>query len=214
MKRISCIIAAAAIVVGWSPRAAAQQLDLNPRFESLGPSGSQVIAPPIRLDLGEREPRRRSPERTEPREPGFGFGVQATGGYAAENELSLYGVSGVLRYSLLPHLAMELDFGLNGGDDDSLLIPISLNALAYLSLRGRLHPFLIFGAALTVLEEFNTEPSSFFGGAHMGLGMENMFTRALGLTVDLRAFILERIADDVDGIEWGLTVNYGFVYYN
>jgi hypothetical protein len=174
---------------------------------------ASAVAPPVRLEL--REPERRLPgrERTrEGRQPGFGYGLTVTGGYAAENELSLYGLSGVVRYSFVPYLSLELDFGLNGGSDDALLVPMSLNGLLFLRLRGQFQPYFIWGANLTVVEQLSGDPTAYFGGAHIGLGVESSFRRRVGLTLDLRTFFQESLAAD-DDLEYGVTLNYGIVFY-
>ncbi len=214
MKRVLFTIAWLALASCWPLHAEAQQAAERAGAAALMPPRPRAVAPPIRLEMDEpelpREDRRSRPER---REPGLGYGLQATGGYAADHALSIYGLNGIVRYSFLAYLALELDFGINGGGDNALLVPISLNGLAFLHLRGRLHPYLIWGANLTVLEQFTGEPTGFFGGAHLGIGVESMLSRRTGLSLDLRGFFLERLAHDDSSLEYGVTLNYGVVFY-
>ena len=198
-----------------TPALAQRTLDREPFLET-GGWQPERIAPPVRLELedpeeqGEdREPPRERPTR---RQPGFGYGLQVVGGYSADSDMSMYGLSGVIRYSFLTYLALELDFGLNGVNADALMVPMSLNGLVFLRLRGLLHPYFLWGGNLTVLDQFEGDETMVYGGAHFGLGMERVFRRGVAVTLDLRTFFQERLTP-VDDLEYGVTLNYGLVFY-
>jgi len=210
---LTCSVIGCALCI--AEPASAQSFDRE-LLQDTGGLRPEAIAPPVRLELEDAdeqgEERARTRERAARRQPGFGYGLQVVGGYSADSDYSLYGLSGVIRYSFLTYLALELDFGINGANNDGLMVPLALNGLVYLRLRGLLHPYFLWGGNLTVFDQLEGGETAIYGGAHFGLGIEKVFRRGIAITLDLRTFFQEILTSE-DDLEYGLTVNYGLVFY-
>lgn len=153
--------------------------------------------------------------RPQVRQRGTGLGLRAAigyAGYAESSELTFYGAGAVLRYIATPRFGLEITVDVNGCED-ALVVPIELSGLVFFNTRGRVQPYLLAGVDVNIIAPSNRSVSFLYAGGHVGVGLEILVGRRLGITLDARTFV-QGLAHSVENdVGYGVTVNTGFNFY-
>lgn len=150
-----------------------------------------VPSPPPRMVLS---------RRPMVRHRGLGFGLRAGGGYAGMTDVANFGGGANIRYITSPRFGVEFTvdaFGGTGytGNVERVEIPITLNGLWFINPRSRAQLYLLggFGASFASVEANGYEDSPVYLGGELGLGVEFLIGRHVGLTMDVRGFLRGRV---------------------
>jgi len=145
-------------------------------------------------------PRLRLRDRPMVRHRGVGFGVRAGAGYAGVTDIGNFGGGALVRYIASPRFGVELTVDAYGGTGytgnvERVEIPVTLNAMWFVNPRSRAQLYLLggLGVSFASVDANGYEDSPIYAGGELGVGVEFLLGRHVGLTIDIRGFLRGRM---------------------
>lgn len=128
------------------------------------------------------------------------FGLHARMGAMMSENVAMGGAHFGLRFRPCQLFAMELGIGGYGGedynDDERFELPVTVDGYLFLG-RRRFQPYLVGGLHTSVafVEQgfFGDDRTLVHVGGQLGIGAEWRVGRRLGLSMDVRGFVRERV---------------------